>query len=105
MVKGIEKFKEHFGNYLEMKKRKAETGEGNEKHIRKHRNDVFRLVAAIPSGEHIFALPAKLFYDVVSFRQQVGTDMPDANLIKDMGLRRVTPENLLERLNTLFTKA
>ena len=91
--------------YLEMKKRKAETGEGDERHIRKHRNDVFRLVASISSGEQTFVLPEKLFYDVASFLQQVKTDMPDSNLIKDMGLRRITPNELLERLNTLFTKA
>ncbi|MDE6095285.1 MAG: hypothetical protein K2G52_03770 [Muribaculaceae bacterium] len=91
--------------YLEMKKRKAETGEGDERHIRKHRNDVFRLVASISSGEQTFALPEKLYDDVASFRQQVETDMPDANLIKDMGLRRITPEDLLERLNVLFLKA
>lgn len=91
--------------YLEMKKRKAETGEGDERHIRKHRNDVFRLVASISSGEQTFALPDKLFYDVASFLQQVKTDMPDSNLIKDMGLRRITTNDLLERLNTLFTKA
>ena len=91
--------------YLEMKKRKAETGEGDERHIRKHRNDVFRLVASVSSGEQTFALPEKLFDDVASFLQQVKTDMPDSNLIKDMGLRRITPNDLLERLNTLFTKA
>ncbi len=85
-----------------MKKRKAETGEGDEKHIRKHRNDVFRLVASVSSGEQTFELPDKLYADVVSFRDQVETDMPDANLIKDMGLRRITPKDLLIRLSTLF---
>ena len=84
--------------------RKAKTGEGDERHIRKHRNDVFRLVAAISSGEQTFALPEKLFYDVASFLQKVKTDMPDSNLIKDMGLRRITPKDLLKRMNTLFTK-
>ena len=91
--------------YLEMKKRKEETGEGDEKHIRKHRNDVFRLVASISSGEKTFALPQKLYDDVASFRQQVETDMPEISLIKDMGLRRITPKNLLDRLETLFTIA
>lgn len=91
--------------YLEMKKRKEETGEGDEKHIRKHRNDVFRLVASMSTAEQTYALPEKLYDDVVSFREQVETDMPDANLIKDMGLRRITPKDLLMRLNTLFIKS
>lgn len=44
-------------------------------------------------------------YDIASFCQLVETDMPDANLIKDRGLRRITPKDLLERLNSLFTKS
>ena len=90
--------------YLEMKRRKAETGEGDEKHIRKHRNDVFRLIASISSGDQTFGLPEKLYEDVVSFRPQVESDMPDTNLIKDMGLRRITPKDLLKRLDDLFVK-
>lgn len=91
--------------YLEMKKRKEETGEGDEKHIRKHRNDVFRLVASMSTADQTYALPEKLYDDVVSFIEQVETDMPDANLIKDMGLRRITPKDLFMRLNTLFIKS
>lgn len=90
--------------YLEMRKRKTETGEGDEKHIRKHRNDVFRLVASIASNDRTFVLPDKLYGDVVSFSEQVASDLPDANLIKDMGLRKITPKDLLLRLNALFVK-
>jgi hypothetical protein len=90
--------------YLEMRKRKAETGEGDEKHIRKHRNDVFRLVASIASGDQTFDLPDQLYGDVTSFVEQVALDLPDANLIKDMGLRKITPRDLLERLKVLFVK-
>lgn len=91
--------------YLEMRKRKEETGEGDEKHIRKHRNDVFRLVASIVSGEQTFGLPEKLFIDVSLFCEQVESDLPDVNLIKDMGLRRITPKDLLDRLKGLFKQA
>ncbi len=90
--------------YLEMRKRKEETGEGDEKHIRKHRNDVFRLVASITSGEQTFELPDKLYRDVSVFSEMVESDLPDANLIKDMGLRRIKPIDLLERLKILFVK-
>lgn len=88
--------------YLEMRKRKEETGEGDEKHIRKHRNDVFRLVASISSGEQTFGLPDKLYGEVKSFISQVENNLPDVNLIKDMGLRKITPLSLLDRLNKLF---
>lgn len=88
--------------YLEMRKRKDETGEGDEKHIRKHRNDVFRLVASITSGEETFEVPEKLYGDIMSFISQIENNLPDANLIKDMGLRKITPADLLQRLNKLF---
>lgn len=90
--------------YLEMRKRKEETGEGDEKHIRKHRNDVFRLVASITSGDKTFEHPEKLYRDVSAFSEMVETDLPDSNLIKDMGLRRIKPIDLLERLKVLFVK-
>ncbi len=90
--------------YLEMRKRKEESGEGDEKHIRKHRNDVFRLVAAITYGDVVFELPDKLYRDISLFSEMVETDLPDANLIRDMGLRRITPVDLLERLKVLFVK-
>lgn len=88
--------------YLEMKKNKYNTGEGDEKHIRKHRNDVFRLVASITYGEQVFELPKKLFDDVFLFTEMTKNDLPDANLIRDMGLRGITPTALLERLQKLF---
>lgn len=91
--------------YLEMRKIKEKTGEGDEKHIRKHRNGVFRLVASITSSKHTFELPEKLFADVNSFCEQVESDLPEANLIKDMGLRRITPRNLFDRLKSLFKQA
>lgn len=88
--------------YLEMKKRKETSGEGDDRQIRKHRNDVFRLVASIPSKEQTFELPEKIYRDVVSFLKLMETDIPDDNLIKDMGLRRITSKDIFERLNGLF---
>lgn len=88
--------------YLEMKKRKEKTGEGDEKHIRKHRNDVFRLVASIASGEKKFILPDKLQNEVALFINLVKSDMPDANLIKDMRLRNITVADIFARLKVLF---
>jgi hypothetical protein len=90
--------------YLEMKNRKAETGEGVEKHIRKHRNDVFRLVASVTSESKPFELPDKLYGDVSLFSERVAYDLPDTNLIKDMGLRRITPKDLLDHLKELFVR-
>lgn len=91
--------------YLEIYKAKANGESVDSKHIRKHRNDVFRLVGAIPSGIENFSLPQALFDDVTLFCEMVKTDLPDANLIKDMGLRRIKPEDIFNRLTSLFTLA
>lgn len=91
--------------YLDMKRRKEETGDGDERHIRKHRNDVFRLVASITPAEQTFELPNKIYNDVTSFCAQMEADLPDANLIKDMKLRGITPTDLLDRLKTLFSRS
>lgn len=89
--------------YLEMNRFKASGEHVDSKHIRKHRNDVFRLVGAIRSVEESYPLPEILYNDVVSFCEAVRSDLPDSNLIKDMGLRRIKPENIFYRLTTLFT--
>lgn len=89
--------------YLEMNKAKANGESVDSKHIRKHRNDVFRLVGAIRSIEESLPLPVTIFNDVTMFCEAVRSDLPDANLIKDMGLRRINPEDILNRLTTLFS--
>lgn len=89
--------------YLEMNRSKALGEQVDSKHIRKHRNDVFRLVGAIRSAEESFPLPQTLYNDVAAFCEAVREDLPDSNLIKDMGLRRIKPEDLFDRLTALFT--
>ena len=88
--------------YLEMRKSKANGESVDSKHICKHRNDVFRLVGAIRSSEESFLLPETIYNDVIAFCEDVKTDLPDSNLIKDMGLRRIKPEDLYNRLEILF---
>lgn len=90
--------------FLEMRKRKDETGEGDEKHIKKHKNDVFRLVAALPLEVETIPLPDKLYNDVELFCEKIQGNLPDDNLIKDMDLRGITVLQLFERLKALFIK-
>lgn len=86
-----------------MNKSKTSGEQVDSKHIRKHRNDVFRLVGAIRSMEESFPLPETLYNDITAFCEEVKTDLPDSNLIKDMGLRRIKTEDLFNRLTTLFS--
>lgn len=88
--------------YLEMIAIKQSGGSADTKHIKKHRNDVFRMVAALPTGTGMFSVPFSLYEGIRNFCVAVSGDMPDQNLIKDMGLRRGSPQQLLDRLNDMF---
>lgn len=77
--------------------------QADSKHIKKHRNDVFRLVAAITSPSQSFSVPKSIFADIDAFCNHVKDNLPDANLIRDMGLRRITTQQIFDRLSTIFT--
>ena len=87
--------------YLEMISAKLNGREVDSKHIKKHRNDVFRLVATV-KPELKYGVPSSLLDDINAFCESVKDNLPDANLTKDMGLPRVTPKQLFERLECLF---
>lgn len=87
--------------YLEMITTKQNGGEVDSKHIKKHRNDVFRMIATV-KPEQKYEVPSSLLDDINAFCESVKGNLPDANLTKDMGLARVTPQKLFERLIDLF---
>ncbi len=89
--------------YIEMTAIKGTGGSADTKHIKKHRNDVFRMVAAIPM-EGKFDVPATIYAEIQKFCEMVINDMPDQNLIRDMGLRKGSPQQLLDRLTSMFEK-
>lgn len=88
--------------YHEMLAIKESGGSADSKHIKKHRNDVFRMVASLPPASPKFAVPTSLHEEIKLFCERVSEDMPDKNLIKDMGLRKGSPQDLLDRLKIMF---
>ena len=87
--------------YIEMTAAALAGSPVDSRHIRKHRNDVFRLVAAAPLSAQ-FEVPTIIAEDIASFRTKVAADLPDENLVRDMGLRRISMQQLLDRLGSLF---
>ena len=84
--------------YLEMVSGKVRT---DSKHIKKHRNDVFRLGAMlIPDVK--YKLPERLFEDVGLFCELVANDMPDDNLFKSANIRGVNVGMVLEAIKSNF---
>jgi hypothetical protein len=70
--------------YLEMTARKAAGSHEDEKHIKKHKADVFRL-GALLSDEDQFELPAGIQQNMQVFFETIEGDLPDKAIMKAMG--------------------
>lgn len=84
--------------FLEMSNGKTKV---DSRHIRKHRNDVFRLGAMLVPDEK-FILPEKLAEDIRGFCEIVGNELPDDNLFKSANIRGVNVEMVLETIRNNF---
>lgn len=85
--------------WLDMKER-FESGEPiDTKNIRKHKNDVFRLLANVSPAIRL-ELPGEIQADVSSFIHQIRQDPPE---LKNLGIRRVSLDEMLETLAAIFS--
>lgn len=84
--------------YLEMKSGKVKV---DAKHIKKHRNDVFRLGAMLVPNEK-YHIPEKLKEDISSFCEIVADDMPDNNLLKSAKITGLNVKTILDTIKSNF---
>ena len=87
--------------YLEMLDMKAKGEAVDSKHIKKHRNDVFRLTAMMQPNLH-YEMAEDLKSMVSRFCETVKLDIPDQNFLKAAGLGRIDPVKLLNIISTSF---
>ena len=87
--------------FLDMKARKDKGEKVDERHIRKHKADVFRL-ALMLSPQDIFDLPEEIKADMQTFIDTIQSDLPDAAIFKEMGAGNVDIKGLLRLLATNF---
>jgi len=87
--------------YLDMIDRKGRDEKIDEKHIKKHKADVFRLGAML-AGNDVFELPKSIQEDMQMFVQVVKDDLPDKAIFKEMGLGNIDPSSLLQQLIKSF---
>ncbi|OFY86681.1 MAG: hypothetical protein A3F72_15705 [Bacteroidetes bacterium RIFCSPLOWO2_12_FULL_35_15] len=87
--------------FLEMTERKARGEQEDEKHIRKHKADVFRL-AVLLAEEDNFELPPGIKAHMQAFANAIANDLPDKAVFKEMGLGTVNVEELFIRLLKSF---
>jgi len=88
--------------FIDLSKRKADGEHVDSKHIRKHRNDIFRL-AAILTGDRSIHLPVNIRDDIISFIELMEENLPDtAPMLKAMGIGAIVAEELIGQLKQSF---
>jgi len=85
--------------WLDLNERKRQGGPVDERDIRKHRNDLFRLAGLLSGGKRV-PLPQGIQQDIQCFLSSVHLD-PSVNL-KALGIRNFTLENILDTLQSTY---
>ena len=88
--------------YLNMLQRKAAGYQIDSKHIRKHKNDVLRLVVILAADSKV-KCPNKIKADISQYIQLMTEEQPDVKaMFKEMGLDALEPDELLAQLQSTF---
>ncbi|NLT11249.1 MAG: hypothetical protein GXY06_02400 [Clostridiaceae bacterium] len=84
--------------WLDLKERKKAGEDIDTKNIKKHRNDVFRLLANVSPTSRIES-SRDIQNDVIHFIEQIKEDRPD---LKNLGIRVTNFDEMLEILSNIF---
>ncbi len=83
--------------FMDMSLRKADGEKIDEKNIRKHKTDVFRMVTML-AAENIFTLPASIKVDLQNFTNTIKGELPSNAMFKEMGLGNIASEKVFQQL-------
>lgn len=84
--------------WMDMKERKEAGEKVDTKNIRKHKNDVFRLLANISPTSRI-EVAEEIQNDIIQFIEQINEDKPD---LKNLGIIETDLDEMLEILGDVF---
>src|SRR5690606_20254580 len=87
--------------FLEISERIASGGKEDAKHLKKHKNDVFKLAAMLPT-ETYYELPASIKKQLNEFLQAISQELPDKQIFKDMGLPTLTADKIIDQITASF---
>jgi hypothetical protein len=87
--------------FLDMTERKEKGESIDDKHVRKHKTDVFRLGAMLTANDK-FVLPESIQVDFQAFFDLVKNELPDKAIFKEMGLSSINPGLVLVQLAKNF---
>ena len=84
--------------WLDMKERKEAGEQVDSKNIKKHKNDVFRLLANVTPSSRV-ETAEEIRNDIIQFIELINGDKPD---LKSLGIRGTSLDELLEILGDIF---
>jgi hypothetical protein len=84
--------------YLDLKERKENGEKIDSRDIKKHKNDIFRILAIIAPDSEV-KLEGCIKSDVIYFLNVIESDKPD---LKNLGLRNISYADAIEIINELF---
>jgi hypothetical protein len=87
--------------FLDLRERKEKGEKIDDKNIKKHKNDVFRMALLLGEGDR-FDLPGNIKKDMSSFTEVVKSNLPDKGLFKEMGVSNIDIEKLFTQLAQNF---
>ena len=87
--------------YLEIAERIANGSKEDEKQLRKHKADVFRLAVMLVPDEN-FKLPQSIEENLLAFAKTIAADLPDKAIFKEMGLGGINPQTVFSQLQISF---
>lgn len=86
--------------WLDLLRRKAEGEHVDSRNIRKHKNDVFRLIELIdPNTDSISYIPDTIKADMREFVERISLESID---LKQLGIPEKSKEAILEELNAIY---
>ena len=84
--------------WLDLSKRVKSGEQIDSKTVKKHKNDIFRLLINIFPSKRI-EIKDEIHEDVIQFLEEITEDKPD---LKNLGIRTVSFEKLIDRIKELF---
>jgi hypothetical protein len=87
--------------FLDYKTRKENGEKIDEKQLRKHKMDIFRLLLLL-TPEDNFTIAESIKSDIANFVEVVKDDLPDKQIFKEMGAGNVNVEQLFKQLIRVF---
>jgi hypothetical protein len=87
--------------FLDYKTRKENGEKIDEKQLRKHKMDIFRLLLLL-TPEDNFTITESIKSDIANFVEVVKDDLPDKQIFKEMGAGNINVEELFKQLINAF---